>query len=48
MDLCQKIENGYPVITEYELLPYSQTLEEVVRAMAKWGLQHREEIRSGK
>jgi len=44
--IIKKVENGYPVSIEYELLPYSQTLEEVVGAMTKWGMQHREKIKA--
>jgi DNA-binding HxlR family transcriptional regulator len=44
--IVKKVENGYPVSIEYELLPYSHTLEEVVGAMTKWGMQHREKIRN--
>lgn len=44
--IVKKVENGYPVSIEYELLPYSQTLEEVVGAMTKWGMQHREKIKA--
>jgi DNA-binding HxlR family transcriptional regulator len=44
--IIKKVENGYPVSIEYELLPYSHTLEEVVGAMTKWGMQHREKIKS--
>ncbi|MFL9833658.1 winged helix-turn-helix transcriptional regulator [Chryseobacterium terrae] len=44
--IIKKVENGYPVSIEYELLPYSQTLEEVVNAMTKWGIQHRAKVKS--
>lgn len=44
--IIKKVETGYPVSIEYELLPYSHTLEEVVGAMTKWGMQHREKIMS--
>ncbi|MBE8724506.1 winged helix-turn-helix transcriptional regulator [Flavobacterium hungaricum] len=44
--IIKKVAVGYPVTIEYELLPYSQTLEEVVGAMTKWGMQHREKIKS--
>ncbi|RZL50796.1 MAG: transcriptional regulator [Pedobacter sp.] len=44
--IVKKVENGYPVTIEYELLPYSHTLEEVVGAMTKWGMQHREKIKT--
>jgi DNA-binding HxlR family transcriptional regulator len=44
--IIKKVENGYPVTIEYELLPYSYTLEEVVAAMTKWGMQHREKVKA--
>ncbi|SIS99234.1 transcriptional regulator, HxlR family [Filimonas lacunae] len=43
--LVKKVVPGYPVTITYELLPYSQTLEEVVGAMTRWGMQHRIKIR---
>ncbi|MET3128978.1 DNA-binding HxlR family transcriptional regulator [Arcicella rosea] len=43
--IIRKVTAGYPVTIEYELLPYSQTLEEVVGAMTRWGMQHRERIK---
>ena len=36
----KKVSNGYPVTIEYELLEYSYSLEELVNAMTKWGIQH--------
>ncbi len=42
----KKVSVGYPVLIEYQLLPYSQTLEKVVHAMTEWGIQHRQKIRS--
>jgi DNA-binding HxlR family transcriptional regulator len=44
--LKKKVTVGYPVTIEYQLLPYSHTLEELVGAMTKWGIQHREKIKS--
>lgn len=44
--IMKKVTVGYPVTIEYELLPYSRTLEEVVGAMTRWGMQHREKIKS--
>jgi len=44
--IIKKVESGYPVSIEYELLPYSHTLEEVVVAMTKWGMQHREKVKA--
>ncbi|MCC8410870.1 helix-turn-helix transcriptional regulator [Mucilaginibacter sp. UR6-1] len=44
--IIKKVTNGYPVTIEYQLLSYSHTLEEIVGAMTRWGMQHREKIRS--
>ncbi|TRW21949.1 helix-turn-helix transcriptional regulator [Flavobacterium zepuense] len=44
--IIKKVAVGYPVTIEYELLPYSRTLEEVVGSMTRWGMQHREKIKS--
>jgi len=33
-----------PITVEYALTPYSQTLDEVLNAMEKWGEQHRRKI----
>jgi DNA-binding HxlR family transcriptional regulator len=44
--LVKKVSVGYPVLIEYELTPYSQTLEKVVASMVEWGIQHKEKIRS--
>jgi DNA-binding HxlR family transcriptional regulator len=33
-----------PITVEYALTPYSETLKEVLEALNKWGLQHREKI----
>jgi DNA-binding HxlR family transcriptional regulator len=43
--IVKKVSVGYPVMIEYELLPYSHTLEEVVGALTKWGIQHRQKIK---
>lgn len=45
--IIKKVSVGYPVSVEYALLPYSHTLEEVVGAMTRWGMQHREKIKTG-
>ncbi|MBO9616430.1 MAG: helix-turn-helix transcriptional regulator [Dyadobacter sp.] len=43
--IVKKVSVGYPVTIEYQLLPYSETLQEVVGSLSKWGIQHREKIR---
>jgi DNA-binding HxlR family transcriptional regulator len=34
-----------PVVVEYELTDYSDTLQEVLNALGKWGAMHRENIK---
>jgi len=36
-----------PITVQYELTDYSQTLNEVLLAMEKWGYQHRKRIVQG-
>ena len=43
--IVKKVSVGYPVLIEYELTPYSHTLEKVVAALTEWGLQHRQKIK---
>ena len=33
-----------PVVVEYILTPYSETLEPVLEALGEWGLKHREKV----
>jgi DNA-binding HxlR family transcriptional regulator len=34
-----------PVIVEYELTEYSNSLDPVLTALSEWGIMHREKIR---
>jgi DNA-binding HxlR family transcriptional regulator len=34
-----------PVVVEYELTKYADTLEEVLHALSEWGAMHREKVR---
>lgn len=43
--VVKKVSVGYPVLIEYELTPYSHTLERVVEALVDWGKQHRQKIK---
>jgi DNA-binding HxlR family transcriptional regulator len=43
--IVKKVSVGYPVLIEYELMPYSHTLEKVVSSLTEWGLQHRQKIK---
>lgn len=44
--IIKKVSVGYPVSITYELLPYSESLDEVVGALSRWGILHREKIKS--
>jgi len=35
-----------PVVVEYELTGYSETLEDVLKSLSSWGEMHREKIRA--
>jgi DNA-binding HxlR family transcriptional regulator len=42
----RKVETTAPVVIEYELTGYSDTLDDVLHALVDWGTMHRNKIRS--
>jgi DNA-binding HxlR family transcriptional regulator len=46
--LKRKVYTQTPVVVEYELTGYSDTLNEVLHALVNWGFAHRQKIRSKK
>ena len=44
--IVKKVSVGYPVLIEYELTPYSHTLEKVVTSLTEWGIQHKQKVKS--
>lgn len=42
--VSRQVCNTKPVTVQYELTDYSQTLNEVLKAMEKWGYEHRQKI----
>jgi len=42
----RKVYTTTPVVIEYELTPYSDTLQHVLNAMIEWGSMHRNRIKS--
>ena len=44
--VIRKVYNEFPVLVEYELTEYSNSLESVITALRDWGLQHRDKIRA--
>jgi DNA-binding HxlR family transcriptional regulator len=45
--VLRKVYGSTPVMIEYELTDYSNTLGSVISSLAEWGAMHREKIRSG-
>ena len=41
----RNVFTGTPVVVEYELTEYADTLGEVLQALSEWGAMHREEVR---
>ena len=39
------VHDSYPVLIEYSITEYGQTLEPVLRKLQEWGKTHREKIR---
>jgi DNA-binding HxlR family transcriptional regulator len=39
------VDTGTPVVVEYELTEYSDTLDGVLQALSHWGSTHKEKIR---
>lgn len=39
------VYTGAPVVVEYELTPYAETLDGVLDALSEWGAQHKQKIR---
>lgn len=42
--LKRNVYPDMPALVEYELLPYSYTIESVVRSLSEWGLMHRKRM----
>jgi DNA-binding HxlR family transcriptional regulator len=41
----RNVFTGTPVVVEYELTKYADTLEDVLNALSVWGAMHKEEVR---
>ena len=44
--VVRKVYNEFPVLVEYELTDYSNSLDPVITALKDWGLQHRTRIKT--
>ncbi len=38
------IHDSYPVVVEYALTPYSESLQPVIEALREWGVKHRQYV----
>jgi len=43
----RNVFTGTPVIIEYELSEYAQTLDAVLQSLSEWGTMHKENVRKG-
>ena len=43
----RNVYTDFPVVVEYELTPYSETLHDVMRSLSEWGAKHRARIKKG-
>ena len=43
--VTRKVFTGFPVVVEYELSDYSDTLGEVLDSLSNWGMLHRENVK---
>lgn len=43
----RNVYTDIPVVIEYELTDYSDTLHDVLRALSEWGTMHRNRIKNG-
>ena len=42
----RKVFTGTPVVVEYELTAYADTLNDVLDTLSEWGAKHRENVRN--
>src|SRR3954452_21245659 len=43
----RNVFTGTPVVVEYELTEYAETLNGVLQSLSEWGAMHREKIKQG-
>jgi DNA-binding HxlR family transcriptional regulator len=43
--VSRKVFTGTPVIVEYELSEYAESLNEVLQALSEWGAMHRQSVK---
>lgn len=44
--VIRKVYDSTPVVVEYELTEYSDTLEDVLNSLQKWGAMHRNKLKA--
>lgn len=43
----RNVYTGTPVVVEYELSEYAETLSDVLNSLREWGIMHRETVKKG-
>ena len=43
----RNVFTGIPVMVEYEVTDYSDTLQNVLQALSEWGAKHKEKVKQG-
>ncbi|HWI93778.1 MAG TPA: helix-turn-helix domain-containing protein [Flavisolibacter sp.] len=45
--VTRKVYTGTPVVVEYELTDYCETLNDVLHTLSEWGAMHKETVKKG-
>lgn len=43
--VCRNVFTGTPVVVEYELTDYADTLGDVLQTLSEWGAMHKEKVK---
>jgi DNA-binding HxlR family transcriptional regulator len=44
--ISRTVHTGNPVVVEYNITEYADSLDEILFALARWGAQHRDKLRA--
>lgn len=44
--ITRKVHTGTPIIVEYHLTPYADTLQDILGALSAWGIAHRQHLKN--
>ena len=46
--IIRKVHTGTPIVVEYLLTPYADTLQDILGALSAWGTAHRQHLKDGR